>query len=107
MFGSRSRTRTCDMVINSHPLYQLSYSGMIGMAWECIKSGWYKYHILRDMSTGYLQGRRQRCCGFYADMGGSLQRYPPSCPFLSSMITSLAMAFKVSNTPVPSVAIAS
>jgi hypothetical protein len=23
--GSPGRTRTCDMVINSHPLYQLSY----------------------------------------------------------------------------------
>ncbi len=27
--GSRSRTRTCGMVVNSHPLYQLSYPGMI------------------------------------------------------------------------------
>jgi len=31
---------------------------MIGMAWECIKSGWYKYHILHDMSTGYLSSTR-------------------------------------------------
>jgi hypothetical protein len=28
--GSRSRTRTCGMVVNSHPLYQLSYPGIIG-----------------------------------------------------------------------------
>jgi hypothetical protein len=27
-FGSRSRTRTCGMVVNSHPLYRLSYPGM-------------------------------------------------------------------------------
>ena len=27
-YGSRSRTRTCDMVVNSHPLYQLSYPGI-------------------------------------------------------------------------------
>lgn len=27
--GSRSRTRTCDMVVNSHPLYRLSYPGMM------------------------------------------------------------------------------
>ena len=27
MFGSASRTRTCDLVVNSHPLYQLSYRG--------------------------------------------------------------------------------
>ncbi len=26
-FGSPGRTRTCDLVINSHPLYQLSYRG--------------------------------------------------------------------------------
>ena len=26
--GSRSRTRTCDPVINSHLLYRLSYPGM-------------------------------------------------------------------------------
>ncbi len=26
--GSPARTRTWDMVINSHPLYQLSYRGM-------------------------------------------------------------------------------
>ena len=25
--GSGGRTRTCDQVINSHPLYQLSYAG--------------------------------------------------------------------------------
>src|SRR3546814_12774132 len=25
--GSAGRTRTCDMVVNSHPLYQLSYRG--------------------------------------------------------------------------------
>ncbi len=27
MFGSAGRTRTCDKVVNSHPLYQLSYRG--------------------------------------------------------------------------------
>ncbi len=26
--SSRGRTRTCDMVVNSHPLYQLSYAGI-------------------------------------------------------------------------------
>ena len=26
-FGSSSRTRTCNLVVNSHPLYQLSYRG--------------------------------------------------------------------------------
>ena len=33
------------MVINSHPLYQLSYSGMFWFGYDRIKSGWYKYHI--------------------------------------------------------------
>ena len=28
MSGSRSRARTCDNMINSHVLYQLSYSGI-------------------------------------------------------------------------------
>ncbi len=28
LFGSSSRARTCDPVINSHLLYQLSYRGM-------------------------------------------------------------------------------
>ena len=28
--GSPGRTRTCDLVINSHPLYRLSYRGMPG-----------------------------------------------------------------------------
>ena len=29
--GSPGRTRTCDLVINSHPLYRLSYRGVL---WE-------------------------------------------------------------------------
>ena len=29
-FGSPGRTRTTDQVINSHPLYQLSYRGIVG-----------------------------------------------------------------------------
>lgn len=29
MFGSPGRTRTSDMVVNSHPLYRLSYRGAI------------------------------------------------------------------------------
>src|SRR5690554_4542131 len=28
--GSRSRTRTCDPMINSHLLYRLSYPGIVG-----------------------------------------------------------------------------
>ncbi len=28
LFGSSGRARTADLVINSHPLYQLSYRGM-------------------------------------------------------------------------------
>ncbi len=28
MFGSPARTRTTDLVVNSHPLYQLSYWGI-------------------------------------------------------------------------------
>ena len=28
-YSSRGRTRTCDMVVNSHPLYQLSYAGIL------------------------------------------------------------------------------
>ena len=28
LFGSPGRTRTSDMVVNSHPLYQLSYRGI-------------------------------------------------------------------------------
>ena len=27
LFGSSSKTRTCDKVVNSHLLYQLSYRG--------------------------------------------------------------------------------
>ena len=99
------------MVINSHPLYQLSYSGMIGV-WECLKSGWYKYHILHDMSMGYLRctlriAYFRYCSLVFLNLTSVLKPYRPSCPFLSSMITSLAMAFNVSNTPVPSVATAS
>lgn len=29
MFGSPGRARTADLVINSHPLYRLSYRGMV------------------------------------------------------------------------------
>ena len=35
-YGSPGRTRTADKVVNSHPLYQLSYRGMSGamrMVW--------------------------------------------------------------------------
>jgi hypothetical protein len=28
LFGSSGRARTADLVINSHPLYQLSYRGL-------------------------------------------------------------------------------
>ena len=31
--GSRGRTRTCDMAVNSRPLYQLSYSGTTARIW--------------------------------------------------------------------------
>jgi hypothetical protein len=45
-YGSRSRTRTCDRVVNSHQLYRLSYPGMIGFCLDgLMKSGWYNYHI--------------------------------------------------------------
>ena len=29
LIGSPGRTRTCDMLINSQPLYQLSYRGIL------------------------------------------------------------------------------
>ncbi len=29
LYGSPDRTRTCDLMINSHPLYRLSYRGML------------------------------------------------------------------------------
>ena len=32
LYGSPGRARTADLVINSHPLYQLSYRGLIFMA---------------------------------------------------------------------------
>ena|SRR3989304_1727985 len=31
-FGSPARTRTTDMVVNSHPLYRLSYWGKVDLA---------------------------------------------------------------------------
>ena len=30
LFGSPGRARTADLVINSHPLYRLSYRGIVG-----------------------------------------------------------------------------
>ena len=31
-YGSPGRTRTADKVVNSHPLYQLSYRGIISIS---------------------------------------------------------------------------
>ncbi len=42
LFGSSGRARTADLVINSHPLYQLSYRG-IGTA-----------HVTDVMNVGQL-----------------------------------------------------
>jgi hypothetical protein len=49
--GSRSRTRTCGMVVNSHPLYQLSYPGIFSLGKEIRLE---KYHIEPVLSMGYL-----------------------------------------------------
>lgn len=37
IFGSPARTRTTDMVVNSHPLYRLSYWGMKSYLLTCIE----------------------------------------------------------------------
>jgi hypothetical protein len=71
-------------------LYQLSYPGMIGIGKE-IRLG--KYHIRPILSMdSFVPG---------------LCFYLPSWFFLSSMITSFAIAFSVSKTPGPSTAQAS
>jgi hypothetical protein len=47
-FGSRSRTRTCDMVVNSHPLYRLSYPGILVLAgYELNQAGKIPYPACR------------------------------------------------------------
>jgi hypothetical protein len=52
--GSRSRTRTCDPVINSHLLYRLSYPGMALNTVRSIRIG----HI---RSRADLAGQTYRC----------------------------------------------
>ncbi len=89
------------MVVNSHLLYQLSYPGNYSIFIQrFFIAGWYKYHIQPILSMSY----------FYLDPRTlapvDVLFYPP-CPLFSSMITSLAIALSVSNTPVPSMATAS
>ncbi len=77
------------MVVNSHPLYRLSYPGIM---------------MSIVLSNGTLQGGNlpYRNC---AVNGLFPAFYAPSWPFFSSMMTSLAIALSVSKTPEPSDAI--
>ncbi len=96
--GSRSRTRTCDMVVNSHPLYRLSYPGMMVLVRE-----------YGELQGGKIPYTPCSVNGFFPsdDAPRPLPSYPPSWPFFSSMMTSLATALSVSKTPPPSEATAS
>ncbi len=44
---SGGRTRTADMVVNSHPLYQLSYAGM-ERDYEHPHEGWQAFHAAKS-----------------------------------------------------------
>ena len=46
-FGSPGRARTADLVINSHPLYQLSYRGLASRGWY----RWAKPAVKRDIKV--------------------------------------------------------
>jgi hypothetical protein len=109
-YGSPGRTRTSDRVVNSHLLYRLSYRGICRYFFVTCKSETYKYHIARVKSTNFLTFNSAfRSLPRQSVSRGPFPRFSsyPSRPFFSSMITCFAIAFNVSNTPVPSAAHAS
>ncbi len=59
--GSQGGIRTPDMVVNSHPLCQLSY---LGISWELAKSSCYLYQISPLFVNKFLDIQYPQHSGF-------------------------------------------
>ena len=69
MFGSPARTRTADLVVNSHPLYRLSYRGISRFRIVLTLQGWVNFLF------AYFPISIHKCVDFQG-IGKSIVSYP-------------------------------